>query len=214
MKGARGYLTRTARHCSRRRLAAASQVEEVDPGIVAGLQIVKYPHPALRAANVEVRESEFETAEKLARRMLDLMYEAKGVGLAAPQVGVNKRLMVFNPEGKRERWLDEVVFLNPKIVDSSKGRDSEPEGCLSFPDMQGNVDRAKWIKVEGLSPKGRKIKKKYTGWVARIFQHEFDHLDGIVYVDRLNDQDRGAIQPKLDDLVQNHDGAKHGPPAL
>lgn len=187
---------------------------EVDPGRVAGLEIVKYPHPALRRPNDDIDESEFEYVEHLSRRMLELMYKAEGVGLAAPQVGINKRLMVFNPEGKRERWLDEVVFINPVIVQASEGSDVESEGCLSFPDMSGDVKRSKWIKVEGLTPRGKKIKKKYTGWVARIFQHEFDHLNGVVYIDHLQDVDRDAIQDKIEGLVHNHDEKLHGPAAL
>jgi len=157
------------------------------------------------------------------------MYEAEGVGLAAPQVGINTRLMVFNPEGRKERWLDEVIFargprlppllacshrshpmvssqVNPRIVARSEGRETATEGCLSFPGMQGDVKRHKWIKVEGVSPKGRKIKKKYTGWVARIFQHEYDHLEGVVYVDRLSEQGRADVQPQLDELVASFDG--------
>lgn len=193
-------------------LFAASVKEENDPGLVSGLEIVRYPHPALRAENVEVED--FEEAGKLARRMFDLMYEADGVGLAAPQVGINKRLMVFNPEGKKERWLDEVILINPRIVDSAEGSVNDVEGCLSFPEMSGHVSRSKWIKVEALNPKGKTIKKKYTGWIARIFQHEYDHLDGVVYVDRLEPHEREQIQPKLDDLIQAHDEKTHGPPAL
>jgi len=175
------------------------------------LEIVKYPHPALRAQNEEI--SDPKSAAPLAKRMLQLMYEANGVGLAAPQVGINLRLMVFNPEGKKERWLDEVVLVNPKIVEKSDGVDRDIEGCLSFPDMNGTVERHKWIKVEALSPKGKTIKKKYTGWTARIFQHEFDHLDGTVYIDRLNQEDRATVQPKLNALVNafSHDGLE---PAL
>mmetsp|Transcript_1330 Transcript_1330/g.3404 ORF Transcript_1330/g.3404 Transcript_1330/m.3404 type:complete len:234 (-) Transcript_1330:152-853(-) len=186
--------------------------DEVDPGTVSGLSIVKYPHPALRAPNAEVREDELEEMGELSRRMFDLMYEAKGVGLAAPQVGINKRLMVFNPEGKKERWLDEVVLVNPRIVDKSLAKATDDEGCLSFPGMSGLVVRNKWVKVEATSPKGKKIKKKYTGWVARIFQHEYDHLDGVVYVDRV--EDKGPLQPALDDLLDKHDADAHGPPAL
>ena len=123
------------------------------------------------------------------------MYAAEGVGLAAPQVGVNKRLMVYNEAGDKTKWLQEVVLVNPKIVEFSDAREIETEGCLSFPNMNGKVERSKWIKVEALSLKGKKMKKKYTGWEARIFQHEYDHLDGILYVDRLtHPHDRAAAK--------------------
>ena len=140
--------------------------------------------------------------------MFELMYEAQGVGLAAPQVGINKRVMVFNPEGAKEKWLDEVVFINPQIVAASEGMDGAEEGCLSFPGMGGAVSRHKWVKVQGLNLKGKPIKKKYTGWTARIFQHEYDHLDGVVYVDRLAAADRAALAPALRELA-----AAYGPGA-
>ena len=67
--------------------------------------------------------------------------------------------------------------------------------------MSGDVTRSKWIKVEAISAKGKKIKKKYTGWEARIFQHEYDHLDGVVYIDRLSEEGRATVQPRLDELI-------------
>ena len=191
----------------RRALAApapAAVEEEVDPGEVAGLRIVKYPHPALRAANAEVPKEEVKGLADLSKRMFELMYEAQGVGLAAPQVGVNKRVMVFNPEGAKEKWLDEGVFINPQIVAASEGMDGAEEGCLSFPGMGGAVSRHKWVKVQGLNLKGKPIKKKYTGWTARIFQHEYDHLDGVCYVDRLGDRDRETIAPDLAALADDY----------
>eukprot|EP00957_Ditylum_brightwellii_P124109 9460595-Ditylum_brightwellii.AAC.1 len=78
--------------------------------------------------------------------MLLVMYAAEGVGLAAPQVGINKRLMVYNESGDRKKWLSEVIMVNPKIVEFSDATDVENEGCLSFPDMNGDVQRSKWIK--------------------------------------------------------------------
>ncbi|CAN0295317.1 unnamed protein product, partial [Ectocarpus sp. 4 AP-2014] len=118
--------------------APARMEEEVDPGEVAGLRILKYPHPALRAENEEIEVFD-DDVKKLAKDMFKIMYAAKGVGLAAPQVGVNKRLMVFNPEGDAKNWLDEAILVNPKIVASGKGRITAEEGCLSFPGMEGKV---------------------------------------------------------------------------
>jgi len=183
--------------------------EEIDPGVVKGtdLRIVKYPHPSLRAENEEVcLPDDQESVTKLAKEMLKVMYAAEGVGLAAPQVGVNKRLMVYNPSGDPKRWLDETILVNPRIVEFSEGKDEEIEGCLSFPDMQGEVIRSKWIKVEALTPRGKKVKKKFTGWEARIFQHEYDHLDGTVYIDRLSDETREKVQPRLNELINEYDG--------
>jgi peptide deformylase len=99
-----------------------------------------------------------------------LMYAAKGVGLAAPQVGINKRLMVFNPDGDSVKWINEMVLVNPQIIDASDGKEYMKEGCLSFPGMNGVVARHKWIRVEYTSVKGRKMKKKFKGWEAKVFQ--------------------------------------------
>eukprot|EP00536_Pseudo-nitzschia_multiseries_P013018 jgi/Psemu1/320390/estExt_fgenesh1_pm.C_5290015 len=183
--------------------------EEVDPGVVDGtdLRIVKYPHPSLRAENAEVSlPDEQESITNLAKEMLKVMYAAEGVGLAAPQVGVNKRLMVYNPSGDSRKWLEETILVNPRIVEYSDAKDEEIEGCLSFPNMQGEVIRSKWIKVEATTPKGRKIKKKFTGWEARIFQHEYDHLDGTVYTDRLSEETKEKVQPRLNELVEEYGG--------
>ena len=183
--------------------------EEVDPGVVDGtdLRIVKYPHPALRAENAEISSEELKDSKEiadLAKGMLKVMYAAEGVGLAAPQVGVNKRLMVYNPSGDSKKWLEETILVNPKIVEYSEGKDTEIEGCLSFPDMNGEVTRSKWIKVQATNLKGRPIKKKFTGWEARIFQHEYDHLDGTVYIDRLSEDGRTQVQPRLNELVEEY----------
>jgi peptide deformylase len=180
---------------------------EVDPGVVDGtdLRIVKYPHPALRAHNGEVTVEELKESREvadLARGMLRVMYAAEGVGLAAPQVGVNKRLMVYNPTGDSKKWLDETILVNPKIVEYSDAKDEEIEACLSFPGMSGEVVRSKWIKVEAMNLTGKKIKKKFTGWEARIFQHEYDHLDGTVYIDRLSEDTKAKVQPRLNELIE------------
>eukprot|EP00970_Alexandrium_tamarense_P002508 scaffold358_cov207-Alexandrium_tamarense.AAC.38 len=185
-----------------------STTEEVDPGVVEGtdLRVLKYPHPALRAPNAEITEEELtgpgSEISRIAREMFLVMYATNGAGLAAPQVGINKRLMVYNESGDSKRWMQEVIMVNPKIVEFSSATDIEQEGCLSFPEMGGDVQRSKWIKVEAQNLKGKKIKKKFTGWEARIFQHEYDHLDGVVYVDRLSEEGRKEVQGRLDELVE------------
>ncbi|KAL7531776.1 hypothetical protein ACHAXR_005117, partial [Thalassiosira sp. AJA248-18] len=183
--------------------------EEVDPGIVEGtdLRVLKYPHPSLRAPNDEVPMEELtgpgSEISKIAKEMFLVMYATKGVGLAAPQVGINKRLMVYNDTGDSKKWMKETVMVNPKIVEFSSATDIEEEGCLSFPDMGGDVERSKWIKVEAQNLKGKKMKKKFTGWEARIFQHEYDHLDGKVYIDRLTEEGRKEVQPRLNELIDD-----------
>jgi peptide deformylase len=183
--------------------------EEVDPGAVDGtdLRIVKYPHPALRAPNAELSAEALKGStdtKELAKQMLKIMYAAEGVGLAAPQVGVNQRLMVYNSSGDSKKWLDETILVNPHIVEFSEAKDTDIEGCLSFPDMSALVTRSKWIKVQAMSLQGKPVKKKFSGWEARIFQHEYDHLDGVVYVDHLTEEEREKVQPRLDELIQDH----------
>lgn len=205
-----GYLTRLSRTALQRAVPRntilASLKEEVDPGVVEGtdLRIVKYPHPSLRKPNELVTPEELKDGSiaKLAKDMFLVMYAAAGVGLAAPQVGVNKRLMVYNQSGDPKRWLDEVIMVNPTIVESSEARCVETEGCLSFPKMDGEVERPKWVKVEAINLKGKKIKRKFTDWEARIFQHEYDHLDGTVYVDRLTEEERSKVQSRLNELIE------------
>jgi peptide deformylase len=147
--------------------------EEVDPGVVEGtdLRIVKYPHPALRKPNQEITLEELKESTEiavLAKGMLKIMYAAEGVGLAAPQVGVNKRLMVYNPSGDSTKWLDETILVNPTIVESSEASDIETEGCLSFPDMSGDVTRSKWIKVQAINLRGKPVKVRNNNLLLTV----------------------------------------------
>lgn len=187
--------------------SSSSMKEEVDPGVVEGtnLRIVKYPHPSLRATNDEITLEELESGEisKIAKEMFLVMYAADGIGLASPQVGVNKRLMVYNDTGDKKKWLMETVMVNPKIVEYSKASDIMGEGCLSFPSMDGDVQRSKWIKVEAMNLKGKKIKKKFQGFEARLFQHEYDHLDGKLYIDHLTDEGRDSVKSRLNELIDD-----------
>lgn len=203
-----GSITHTASSASttttRLSLSQVMQSIEIDK-----LEILKYPHPALRKENELVNvedKDEMEFIRLSSRKMFELMYSTDGVGLAAPQVGINKRFMVYNPTGDSKKWLEEQTLVNPKIVEYSEGKEDETEGCLSFPGMNGTVSRSKWIKIEAQNLKGKKIKKKFVGWEARIFQHEYDHLEGIVYPDRLSDEEKNAdsIKGRLQELVTEY----------
>jgi len=180
---------------------AADTTNKNDEG--GPLRILSYPHPALRAENAEVTEEELESGEisSIVKEMFQLMYGTEGVGLAAPQVGINKRLFVFNPSGDRKKWLEEATMINPKIVGFSEGVECGTEGCLSLPAMSGEVQRYKWVKVEAVNLKGKKVKKKLKGWEARIFQHELDHLNGTLFADRMTDEVRSDVQPRMDELI-------------
>ncbi|SHJ96012.1 peptide deformylase [Desulforamulus aeronauticus] len=114
---------------------------------------------------------------KLLDNMADTMYEANGVGLAAPQIGVSKRVIVIDVgEGL-------VELINPEIVEAS-GNVVDTEGCLSVPGMIGEVARADKLVVKGINRQGKAVTYQAKGWLARAFQHEIDHLEGVVFVDR------------------------------
>jgi peptide deformylase len=129
-----------------------------------------------------------------AQKMLDTMREANGVGLAAPQVGVLQRFFVVElPEDEEnDQPRQTYILFNPEIV-KGKGEQIGYEGCLSIPGYIGEVARDEQITVRGLNEKGRQVRLKMDGYLARVFQHEIDHLDGILYTDRLTDPD--TFQP-------------------
>lgn len=125
-----------------------------------------------------------------AQRMLETMREANGVGLAAPQVGVLQRLFVVElPEDEEnDRPRETYVLFNPEIVKNS-GEQIAYEGCLSIPGYIGEVARAETVTVKGLNERGHSVRYKLEGYLARVFQHEIDHLDGVLYTDQLTDPD-------------------------
>ena len=129
-----------------------------------------------------------------AEQMLDKMREANGVGLAAPQVGVLQRLFVVElPEDEEnDQPLETYILFNPEIV-KGRGEQISYEGCLSIPGYIGEVARREQITIQGLNEKGRPVRLKVEGYLARVFQHEIDHLDGILFTDRLTDPD--TFQP-------------------
>ncbi len=115
---------------------------------------------------------------KLLDNLVDTMYAAKGVGLAAPQIGISKRVIVVDAgEGLLE-------LVNPEII-GSRGEDVAVEGCLSIPGVAGEVKRAEQVEVKGLDRAGKVIKVRATGLLARALQHEIDHLDGILFIDKV-----------------------------
>jgi peptide deformylase len=137
-----------------------------------------------------------------ARRMLETMREANGVGLAAPQVGVLQRFFVAElPEDEENNQPRETYILfNPEIVKSS-GEQVGYEGCLSIPGYVGEVARAETIAVKGLSERGRAVRYKLEGYLARVFQHEIDHLDGVLYTDKLTAPDTFQPVPEGEEEV-------------
>lgn len=146
---------------------------------MAILPIVKDPDPVLRKKAKPVTKIS-GTIKQLLDDMAQTMYDAPGVGLAAPQVGVSKRIVVFDPG--EEGW-DLVELINPEIIAKEEWGVVGIEGCLSIPGMIGDVPRYRKIKVTALDRHGRQFWLEAEDWVARVIQHEVDHLDGIMYTD-------------------------------
>lgn len=149
-------------------------------------EIVFLPDPVLRrkAHKVTTFDSELQT---LIDDMIETMREAPGVGLAAPQVGVSQRVVVIEyaeDEEDEEAPKKLYVIVNPEILQPSEETELGIEGCLSVPGLVGEVERSISLTVKGLNRRGQPVKYKLNGWLARIFQHEIDHLDGIIYTDR------------------------------
>ena len=166
-------------------------------------EIVTLPDPILRrkARTVSRFEPELQT---LIDDMIETLREAPGVGLAAPQVGVSDRLIVVEyPEDDKQEDSPKklVVVVNPEITETSAETEMGIEGCLSIPGLQGEVERSLAVTVKGQTRHGQKVKIKAKGWLARIFQHEIDHLRGVVFTDRATKVWKpGPEEPVLDNV--------------
>ena len=147
----------------------------------------------LRKKAAEIIEIDKEI-EQLIEDMIETMYSKQGVGLAAPQVGVSKRLIVFD-NADMPYGTEPQVLINPLIVEQ-EGKCREEEGCLSIPELVEVVERAERIKVTGLNHKGEPVEITAEGLATRIIQHEIDHLDGILFVDRVSSVKREMLVSK------------------
>lgn len=161
------------------------------------LKIISYPDPRLRKISAEVKAFDDNLAA-LAARMFELMRESRGVGLAAPQVGQNIRLFIVNHTGKPE---DDRVYVNPFLYDA-EGEEIAKEGCLSLPNIDAEVNRAKTVKIQAKSLTGEPIERTETGYEARIWQHELDHLNGILLIDRMGPTARMESRKTLKELEE------------
>jgi peptide deformylase len=158
--------------------------------LLALSRIRQYGDTALR---MKAREVELfdEDLERLVERMTALMHEASGVGLAATQVGVLRRLFVFVDDG------EDRVLVNPTITRSSKETEIDDEGCLSLRDVLVPVERSKTVTIEGVDVHGEPVKLELETPSSRVVQHELDHLDGVLIIDRTDDESRRAALARL-----------------
>ena len=159
------------------------------------LRVKKYDDAVLRRPGIPV-ECFDDDLRGLAHDMLETMYDEEGIGLAAPQIGVSRRVCVLdlhdedNPDDGR--W----VFVNPVIVESSDEEDKASEGCLSIPEMEEVVTRPARVTVQGFDADGQAVEVEADGLLARALQHEIDHLDGVLFIDRLTTYKRRALLKK------------------
>lgn len=159
---------------------------------MALLDIKLMGDPVLREECAEVEEIDDEL-RRLAQDMFDTMYAAEGVGLAAPQVGVTKRLIVVDP---REEGVTPRALVNPRVLETSDETDRAEEGCLSIPGLREVVERETEVVVEAEDLDGETIRLEANGLHARVLLHEVDHLDGVLFVDRVSPLKRKMLMKK------------------
>jgi peptide deformylase len=163
-------------------------------------KIVKYPDPVLaqKSKNVTVFDKKLRT---LVADMFESMYADKGIGLAAPQIGILQRITVVDLSFKKTPE-DKLVLINPEIVER-EGKQLEEEGCLSLPDIREKVSRAAWVKVRAQDEHGEWHEYEGEELLARAFQHEIDHLDGVLFIDRISALKRNLILRKIKKLQRD-----------
>jgi len=152
------------------------------------LKVARMGHPVLRARAREIERSELKqpSMQKLIDDMIDTMHEYHGVGLAGPQVHEGVRLFVALLEEEPDAKTDATVVINPEIIPAADAREEGWEGCLSIPDIRGMVPRYTNITLKALDRDGRPFERKLKDFAARVAQHETDHLDGVLFFDRMS----------------------------
>ena len=163
------------------------------------LQILCYPDPRLRERAGELKETG-SLVKEMAQRMAELMGEAGGVGLAATQVGWPFRIIVLNTGGEQGKI---EVYLNPQII-SKEGKSAAEEGCLSLPGLFAKVRRAERVRVRATRADGEVVEFEVEGLAARAWQHELDHLEGGLFVDRIGTAARILLTPRLHSLEKKY----------
>jgi peptide deformylase len=164
--------------------------------------ISKFGAPELERESEPVSDFNDEL-KSLAEDMLETMYAGRGVGLAAPQVGINLRLIVVDPTGGEERG-HQLILVNPEVVEKS-GTQKGEEGCLSFPEITTAVERPQQIRVRALNLDGDPFEVGAEDLLARALCHEIDHLDGVLFIDRISTLKRDMIKRRVRKLVRSGD---------
>jgi len=168
------------------------------------MQIIHFPHPALRYKSTEIKQID-PTLTKTIRTMFNLMYEAKGIGLAANQVGLPLRFFIVNLAARPDEPDEELVFINP-VIKKRKGLVQGEEGCLSLPGFYSDVKRSEEIVVEAFDLEGRGFEMELNDLPARVVQHETDHLDGIMFTDKIAEaSDEAEVADALSRFTDSFD---------
>ena len=163
-------------------------------------EVVLYPDPILRKVSEPVLAFD-ESLRDMVAGMFARMQKSKGVGLAAPQVGLRRRVLVLNPSGEEK---DALALVNPTIVARAGERVLFDEGCLSFPGIYAEISRPDRCTVRAFDLAGTAFEKEYDGFVSRIIQHEHDHLEGILLVDRMSPAEKLKHKAALEELVDRY----------
>jgi peptide deformylase len=163
-------------------------------------EVVKWPDPVLSKPGEKVTVFDAKL-KRLTEEMFDSMYAAQGIGLAAPQIAISKRITVIDVSFKKNP-ADRIVLINPEIV-SREGKQVEEEGCLSLPEIREKVSRAAKVKVKAQDVTGEWFEVEGEELLARAFQHEIDHLDGLLFIDRLSRLKRDLVIRKIKKLIKN-----------
>lgn len=162
------------------------------------MQIIQYPHPTLARRSKPLRRVDTQLRANIAE-MFELMYAHNGCGLAANQVDLPYRVFVMNASGDPQQKDEEMVFINP-VLSQPKGMAEAEEGCLSLPGLYVPVKRPERITIQGYNLAGQEVRIEARDHFARVVQHETDHLDGVLMIDRISEAHRIAIREQLDEF--------------
>jgi len=162
------------------------------------VEIIRYPHPTLRHVSKPLTRVDADL-RKMIGEMFELMYAVKGIGLAGNQVDLPYRLFILNLQSDPELKEEERVFINP-VITHRNGTAQREEGCLSLPELFADVTRPEKVKVNAFDLSGNELTLELDGLFARAFQHEVDHLDGVLFIDRLSETAAADIREPLEDF--------------
>jgi len=161
------------------------------------LEIVQYPHPTLRYKSKPITRVDSELRETV-KTMFDLMYQAKGIGLAANQVDLPLQLFIVNTKSDPVEG-EELVFINP-VITAPKGSHEAEEGCLSIVGVNATVARPEQIHISAYDLQGNEISQTVNGLLAKAIQHETDHLEGVLFIDRISESSKKQVDYELEDF--------------